>query len=85
MATKTKMKHVPTAKVVVLPAGVDAILTINQLVAAIGYSRRKIDQLIATDPGLKPDGYIGRNPRWRVATVNSWIESQIGPAKATGG
>lgn len=83
MATRTKAKL--PAKIVSLPAGVDAVLTINQVALSIGYSRRKVDQLAATDPLLRPDGYIGRNPRWRVATVNAWIAHQIGPPKATPG
>jgi hypothetical protein len=49
---------------------------LSELVAALGVSRRLLEQERAAGRLPKPDLRIGRVSLWKVETIRSWLDSQ---------
>jgi predicted DNA-binding transcriptional regulator AlpA len=73
MSVKTK-KRKPT-KVVELPPGIETLLTINQVAAAMGITRQTLRIRRQAGKFPKPDdtGVTGTRPKWRLSTVNEYL------------
>ncbi len=68
-----------------LPPGVDAALTMAQVMAALGVRRTWIMAARSSGEFPQPDFPIGVAPRWRVSTVNAWMDRRVARHKAGGG
>jgi predicted DNA-binding transcriptional regulator AlpA len=49
---------------------------LNDLVKALGVSRRTIERLRSAGRFPRPDQTIGRMPLWRKETIDQWLVSQ---------
>lgn len=63
MATSTK------------PAAIEALLSVNEVSAVLGCVRRTLERLRSTGAFPKPDAMVGRCPKWKPSTVQSWIDA----------
>lgn len=78
MKTKaTKAKPAETT-----PA-VNAVLSNSQVAAALAISVRKLQEMISVGEFPRCDFRMpgGDSPRWRVATLNSWVDAQTAKSK----
>jgi len=57
-----------------LPAGMEPMLSIDDLAALLSCSRRLVERMRSAGKVPKPDIKIGKMPRWRVETIRLWIE-----------
>ena len=93
MGTKAKPKDKPKPKPkpkreprvpAALPPGTPAMLSIEQVAAMLGVTSRFVRKLMATGSFPEADSWLGGSlQRWRVATVEKWIDSQ--PRENTSG
>jgi len=68
MSAKTKAE-----KAVTLPPGCESLLSKQQLCFAVGVSLRTFISMVSAGQFPAPDTYVGKLPKWRVATLNEWI------------
>lgn len=59
-----------------IPPGCDALLSNAQVAAVLSVSIRTVQYMVASGEFPKCDFKIGDSPRWRVKTVNAWVEAQ---------
>jgi predicted DNA-binding transcriptional regulator AlpA len=59
-----------------LPAGFEALLG-----AALGVSLRKLQGMLSAGEFPPADLRLGAHPRWRVATLNAWVEARCRPGE----
>jgi predicted DNA-binding transcriptional regulator AlpA len=60
-----------------VPAGVNALLSRAQVLAALGgISERQLAYMLAKGEFPKHDCSIGRRPMWTTALINGWIAEQ---------
>lgn len=83
MKTKTKTKDKKAKSAAVkqapdLPNNTEALLGKAQICFAVGVSVRTLQSMLASGEFPKPDTHIGKFPRWRVATFNTWVLRQCG-------
>lgn len=65
-----------------LPPGCDALLSVEQLQVALGVCKRTITGMISAGEFPPHDTRIGISRRWRVGTLNAWIDRRCNqPAK----
>jgi len=57
-----------------LPAGIEPMLSIDDLVALLSCSRRLVERMRSAGRVPRPDIKVGKMPRWRVETIRRWIE-----------
>lgn len=80
MAAKAKAKQKTKAAgpdlTTVIPPGLNASMSLQSVAAALQVSKRKVADMIRTGEFPRPELYVGQNPRWTVAGLNSWIEAQ---------
>jgi predicted DNA-binding transcriptional regulator AlpA len=62
-----------------LPPGCEALLGKAQLCAALGVSLRKLQGMLSAGEFPAADLRLGAHPRWRVATLNAWVEARCRP------
>lgn len=60
----------------VIPPGLNAPMSLQAVAAALQVSKRKVADMIRAGDFPGPELYVGQNPRWTVAGVNSWVEAQ---------
>ena len=70
---KPKPKRTSPAE---LPPGVNALLSPQQVAAALSKSVREFRRLRTTERFPPPDSPDGERPRWKTSTVNAWIEKE---------
>jgi len=68
---KPKAKPAPD-----IPAAAMQLLDVRQIAAALRVDRVTVYREIASGKYPRADLYIGRSPRWRVSTHNTWIEGK---------
>ena len=73
---KAKAKPKPRKPAPELPAAALQLLEPSQIAAALRVSARELRRLIAAREYPGPDMHVGRLPRWRVATHNSWVNGK---------
>jgi predicted DNA-binding transcriptional regulator AlpA len=76
---KAKSKAKPAEKAkspAPLPAGCEALLSRAQICVALGMSMRKFQGMLSAGEFPRADLRLGGNPRWRVATLNAWVEAR---------
>ena len=56
-----------------LPADIERMLGIDDMVEFLNCSRRCVERLRAAGKFPKPDIKIGRMPRWKPTTIRAWI------------
>ncbi len=61
-----------------LPSGCEALLTKAQICAALGVSLRTLQGMVSGGEFPREDLRLGVLPRWRVRTLNAWIEEKAG-------
>lgn len=71
MATDVRRKRIDQSA---LPPGVDALLTPEAVAAALSCTLREFRRRRTTGSFPPPDSPAGKKPKWRVSTVNRWIE-----------
>jgi predicted DNA-binding transcriptional regulator AlpA len=64
-----------------LPPGCEALLGKAQLCAALGVSLRKLQGMLSAGEFPAADLRLGAHPRWRVATLNAWVEARCRPGE----
>lgn len=52
----------------------EPLLKLDDVARLLNCCRRSVESLRASGHFPRPDAMIGRSPRWRVATVNAWID-----------
>ena len=57
-----------------LPAGIEPMIGIDDLAAILSCPRRLVERMRSAGKIPKPDIKIGKMPRWKAATIRSWIE-----------
>jgi predicted DNA-binding transcriptional regulator AlpA len=65
----------------VIPPGCEALLSNAQVAAALSVSVRKVQEMISAGEFPRCDFRIGDSPRWRVGTVNAWVEARAASPK----
>lgn len=55
------------------PEDVDRLLSVADVCAALGCSRRWLEQARHAGRFPKPDAHVGRSPKWRRSTLEAWI------------
>ncbi|AGA28740.1 helix-turn-helix transcriptional regulator [Singulisphaera acidiphila] len=76
MSLKAKAE-VNQREILALPADCQTLLSKAQVAAALSLSVRKVEEMISAAEFPKPDLRItGNLPRWRVGTLNAWIDAQ---------
>lgn len=80
MGTKVKVKPKAKkeAKHPTLPQGCLSLLSKQQIGFAIGVSVRTLEGMIASGDFPPADTRVGAFPRWRVETLNAWIDGRCG-------
>lgn len=81
MKTKEKPRARP-APAAILPPGVNAVLTPAQVCAAIQCSPETLRRLVRNGEFPASESPEGRDPRWRLSTVNGWIDQTYGRREA---
>ena len=56
--------------------GLEPSATINDWAALLVCSRRQVEKMRVADQLPPPDFFVGKMPRWKVATVKAWIDGQ---------
>lgn len=64
-----------------LPPGCEALLSKQQICFAIGVSLRTFQGMVSAGQFPAADTRVGAFPRWRVQTLNRWIEERCAPPK----
>lgn len=72
MAGKAKSQPEPSA----LPPGCEALLSREQVCAALSISERTFRSIRSSGEFPPADFNVASLPRWRVSTLNAWIASQ---------
>ena len=57
-------------------AGLEPMLSIDDLMAVLQCSRRLVDRLRSSGDIPRPDKMVGRFPRWKAATIRAWIDTR---------
>jgi len=57
------------------PTTVEKIMSVGDIIAFLGVSRRTIERLLSSGRFPQPDCRIGKLPRWKPSTVRAWIEA----------
>lgn len=47
-----------------------------QVCEYIAVDNTTLDKWVAADKFPKPDLYLGRNPRWKLSTINAYLEQK---------
>jgi predicted DNA-binding transcriptional regulator AlpA len=55
-------------------AGIEPLLGIDDLAAALSCGRRLVERMRAAGKLPRPDLKLGKMPRWRASTIRRWIE-----------
>jgi predicted DNA-binding transcriptional regulator AlpA len=55
-------------------SGIEPMLSVGDLMAILGCSRRLIEQMRSAGKFPRPTMMLGRMPRWRAETIRTWIE-----------
>jgi|GEM_PF-2979406 len=55
---------------------VEPMLTLTGVKNMLSAGRRSVERLRSQGKFPKPDLHIGVSPRWRVSTINRWIDQQ---------
>lgn len=63
----------PHRSMVAAALATEPLLTVADITAALGCSRRWLEQARAGGRFPVPDCQVGRHPRWRRSTVSAWI------------
>ncbi len=58
-----------------LPADMEPMLGMDELAAFLSCSRRLVERMRSAGKVPKPDMHVGRCPRWKPATIRTWIKS----------
>ena len=56
-------------------AGIERLLTLNDLAVALSCSRRALERLRSAGKLPPPDARIGRLVRWKPMTIRRWIDA----------
>ncbi len=72
--TRPGAKRGPT-----LPAGLEPMLSIDDLATLLSCSRRLVERMRAAGKIPLPDMYIGKMPRWRPERIRRWVEEGCHP------
>lgn len=79
MATvKPKAPLATSRPPIVLPAHCEQLLNREQVCAALGISARTFHIMLTTGELPAPDTRLCKRPRWRVATLNRWVQDRCG-------
>jgi predicted DNA-binding transcriptional regulator AlpA len=62
-----------------LPPGCDALLSREQVAAALGVSYRTLSGMLSAGEFPPADLKLGALPRWRVGTFNAWVSARCRP------
>lgn len=54
----------------------DPLYNKTQICEYISIDDRTLDRWVASDKFPKPDLYLGRHPRWKLSTVNTYLEQK---------
>jgi predicted DNA-binding transcriptional regulator AlpA len=65
----------PAAPRLTLANAIDPLLSIAELAAILNVSRRAVERMRSSGRFPRPDLMIGKMPRWKAATVRSWIDA----------
>ncbi len=57
-----------------LPAGIEPMLSLNDLAAWLNCSRRILERMRSAGKVPRPDFQLGKGPRWKRSTIEAWIE-----------
>jgi hypothetical protein len=57
----------------IMPAGLEPMLSIDELAALLNCSRRLIERMRSAAKLPPPDLHVGRMPRWTPTTIQAWI------------
>lgn len=66
----------PKSRPALAAAGIQPMLSLDDLAAALSCSRRLVDRLKSAGKLPAPDLKVGRMPRWRPETIRRWIDAQ---------
>jgi hypothetical protein len=72
LTNATPLSEAPRARA--LPAGVEPLLSLDDLVVILKCSRRLIERMRAAGKLPRPQLYAGKCPRWKPETIRAWIE-----------
>ena len=59
-----------------LPANLDPLMTLEQVATALNVSKRVLWAMVAAAEFPTQETYIGTIKRWRVSTVQRWIDDR---------
>lgn len=59
-----------------LPPGTNALMGKRQVCMALDISTRTLQSMVSAGEFPAPDTRIGPHPKWRLSTVNSWIDQR---------
>ncbi|QDV34434.1 helix-turn-helix transcriptional regulator [Tautonia plasticadhaerens] len=57
-------------------AGIEPLVGIDEWAATLACSRREVERMRSARKLPPPDLSIGRSPRWKAATLRTWIDEQ---------
>src|SRR5271157_1609347 len=57
-----------------LPASIEPMLHIDDLAELLSCSRRLVERMRSAGKIPKPDIHVGKCPRWKPATIRTWID-----------
>ena len=63
---------------IVPPPGVNILLTPAQVCVSLSCSATELRRRIANGEFPKHESPDGKDPRWRLSTINSWIDQTYG-------
>jgi len=63
------------------PVGVNVLLTPAQVCVSLSCSMTELRRRIANGEFPKNESPLGKDPRWRLSTVNAWIDQTYGEKK----
>ena len=61
-----------------IPPGVNCLMRPEQVAAALSCSRAELYRLLARGEFPASESPPGKSPRWRVSTLNAWIDRTYG-------
>ena len=78
MTTKAAKKPVgkPKKSPPLLPAGLDPLMSLDQVARALGVSKNTGWKMLSSGEFPKAETMIGQARRWRVSTVQKWINDR---------
>lgn len=68
-----KTKPPPRKPPPFLPPGCEALLSRQQIYAAIGVSERTLSGMLSAGEFPRRDTMVNKRARWKVSTLNEWI------------